>query len=584
MLNSLPISGIVSVILCATLVSSVLAGQPTEDSKPHPGVPKGDTFTFVFDQSKIYPGTTRVVTVYVPKQYDGSRPACVWVDQDGMPWKDPTVLDNLIARKEVPVIIAIGVTPGTVRFPGKDAHSGPGKDAHSGPVRNNRQYEYDVVNDNYVRFLLEEIFPAVEQRKTPDGRVLKLSRDGNDCGISGMSSGGICAFNAAWQRPDAFTRVMSVVGSFDDLQGGDRFPNYVRKTEPKPIRVFLEDGDQDLNWFGGDWFMANQRMFRALTWAGYENEHLWASHGHDGSHASDAFPDILRYLWKGWPAPVKIGETSNSIFRDTFGDNRVWQQVWEGNQAPPALAVNKYGEVFFNDPSAGKCYKIDASGKVDQFLSAAPGDAGAAFGSDGRLYQVDKANRQILAYDAQGNSSVILQGLRADAIVALPHNRFYVTEPGMDGAVSRIWLVGADGSKKIVDTNAVAPGAIGVDVPTYTTLEIGDAASPWVSVCNMLADGTLLNRQRYVQLETPVTEPAASAKTICLRPNVPALVATSLGVQIVTDSWVRGIVPAPGGPVTGLVLGGPSFDTLYVISGHKVYARKTKVHGSPPPP
>ena len=551
----------------------------TDDSKPHPDVPKGDIIRFTFNQSKIFPGTTREVTVYVPKQYDGSKPACVWVDQDRMNWNDDTVLDNLIARKEVPVIIDIGISPGQVNYPGQDALG------HPGQKRNNRQFEYDVVSDDYVRFLLEELFPAVEQQKTPDGRVLKLSRDGNDCGISGGSSGGICAMTAAWERPSSFTRVLSAIGSFDNLHGGDRFPDLIRKTEPKPIRVFLQDGSNDLNWFAGDWFLANQRMDRALEWAGYEHAHLWGDRGHDAAQAVRAFPDILRYLWKDWPAAVKTGETQNDIFRNTFGDNKEWQLIWEGKQTPIALAANAKGDVFFNNPSDGKCYKIDAAGKATPFLAHVSGDADMAFGSDGRLYQIEAAAGRIVAYDPQGVASVITTGIRGNGIVALPHNRFYVSEPSLDGGPSRIWLIGADGSKKVMDSGDYFSGPLGIDAPAYSYLSIADSTSHWIYSCQSLPDGTLQYRQRYTQLEEPVIEGNAEVTGICVLPDDKILAATQLGVQIANGSLVFGIVPVPGGAVKSIAMGGPAFDILYVTSGNKIYTRKTNLHaGAPPAP
>jgi enterochelin esterase-like enzyme len=547
-----------------------------DDSKPQPGVPHGDVLHLDFRDSRIFPGTDRAVSVYVPKQYDGSKPACVWIDQDGMNWNDANVLDNLIARKEVPVIIDIAITPGRVDYPGKTMSGMPGGS------RANRQFEYDVMSDDYVRFLLDEIFPAVEKLKTPDGRALKLSRNGNDCGIGGASSGGICALNAAWQRPDAFTRVLSAIGSFEDLHGGDRFPDLIRKTEPKPIRVFLQDGSNDLNIFAGDWFMNNQRMERSLTFAGYEHEHIWGDNGHDAAEAVAAFPDILRFLWKGWPAPVKTSETKNDVFRSVFGDNKEWRQVWKGNAAPVALAVNDKGEVFFNDPATGQCSRIGADGAVNTF-GAASGDAGMAFGSDGRLYALDSAAGTVTAADGSGSPKVIARGIHGSGIVALPHGRFYVTEPGRDGSLSRIWLVGSDGSKKIVDSGGdYCAGPIAIDAPSDGWVSVGDSASHWIDTLQALPDGTLRYRQRFTQLEEPVIEGNAEVKGVCAV-GEQLIAATQLGLQIAKGSIVAGIVPVPGGAAKAVVLGAPAFDLLYVSTGTGIYTRQTKLHGAPPP-
>ena len=138
--------------------------------------------------------------------------------------------------------------------------------------------------------MLEELLPEVEQKTTDDGRAIKLSKNGNDRAIGGASSGAICAFTAAWERPDAFRRVFSAIGTYVGLRGGNEYPTLIRKFEPKPIRVFLQDGSADLNIYGGDWWMANQEMERALIFAGYEVNHDWGTGGHNGEHAHANLP------------------------------------------------------------------------------------------------------------------------------------------------------------------------------------------------------------------------------------------------------------------------------------------------------
>jgi len=234
-------------------------------SLEHPGVPKGEVLKFTYEQSKIYPGTWREYWVYVPAQYKGDQPACVYVNQDGIQWKAPTVFDNLIYRKEMPVTIGVFVSPGRV----------PADSGSNALHRYNRSFEYDGTNDAYSRFILTEILPEVEKQKTSDGRAIKLSKNGNDRAIGGSSSGAVCAFTAAWEHPEAFSRVFSAIGTYIGLRGGDRYPVLVRKYEPKPIRVFLQDGTNDLNIYAGDWWKANEMMERSLTFAGYEVNHEW---------------------------------------------------------------------------------------------------------------------------------------------------------------------------------------------------------------------------------------------------------------------------------------------------------------------
>jgi enterochelin esterase-like enzyme len=253
-----------------------LAQEPKQPEAP----PKGETFVLTFDKSKIFPGTTRNVTVYIPKQYDGKTPACVYVHQDGIRYNALAVFDKLIAEKSMPVTIGLFVTPGVVKAAKKDALP-----------RLNRSYEYDSLGSDYARFLLDELLPFVENRKMADGRTILFSQSGNDRAIGGASSGAVCAFTVAWERPDAFTRVFSSIGTYVGLRGANEYPTLIRKYEPKPIRIFLQDGKRDLNIYGGDWWMANQEMERALTFAGYEVNHDWGEEGHNGVHAARIFPD-----------------------------------------------------------------------------------------------------------------------------------------------------------------------------------------------------------------------------------------------------------------------------------------------------
>ncbi len=227
------------------------------DSTTQPNVPHGETIHFTFEESKIFPGTVHNCFVYVPAQYTPDKPACVYVGQDGIRFHAPNVFDNLIDRKEMPITIGVFIEPGIVKA----------SDGKTALDRFNRSYEYDGLGDNYARFLLEELLPRVETMKTRDGRAIHLSHDGNDCAIGGSSSGAICAFTCAWERPDAFRRVFSAIGTYVGLRGGDRYPILIRKFEPKPIRIFLQDGANDNNKYGGDWWMANQTMERSFEFA-----------------------------------------------------------------------------------------------------------------------------------------------------------------------------------------------------------------------------------------------------------------------------------------------------------------------------
>jgi len=256
------------------------------DSQAQNGVPTGVVTKYSWT-SKIFSNSVRDYWVYVPAQYDNAKPACVMVFQDGRNYANPTgqfrvpiVFDNLIHKKEMPVTIGIFINPGV--FPSSE----PG-----GRSRSNRSFEYDTLSEQYARFLLEEILPEVE-------KSYNLTKDPERRAIGGISSGGICAWTVAWERPETFRKVLSHVGSFTNIRGGHNYAAYIRKTERKPIRVFLQDGANDLNNLHGNWPLANQQMASSLEFAKYEYQFVFGDGGHNGKHGGSILPDSLRWLWR----------------------------------------------------------------------------------------------------------------------------------------------------------------------------------------------------------------------------------------------------------------------------------------------
>jgi enterochelin esterase family protein len=255
------------------------------DSIERSDVPKGKLIEKEPWKSKIFAGTTRNWWVYVPAQYKDDEPACVMVFQDGQGVKDfvPTVFDNLIAKKDMPVTVGIFIQPGM--FDNK---------------KPNRSFEYDTLSDQYARFLLEEILPEVE-------KTVKLRHDGDSRAIAGSSSGGICSWTVAWERPDDFRKVLSWVGSFTNIasgksgrEGGHNYEAMIRKSDKKPIRVFLQDGANDLDNNNGNWPLANQQMAKALEFKGYDYTFAYGQGFHSGKHGRAILPDSLRWLWRDY--------------------------------------------------------------------------------------------------------------------------------------------------------------------------------------------------------------------------------------------------------------------------------------------
>ena len=289
---------ILSICMMAVSPSAMIAQETKSENEHGPdsvrneSVPRGTVTQHQWLESQVFPGTRRHYSIYVPKQYDGSKPAALMVFQDGHAFQGetgdfrlPVVFDNLIAKGDMPVTIAVMVDPG---YKSELPESRGWR-----PRPENRSFEYDSMTPDYSKFLIDELLPEIEKEyritKNPELRA-----------ICGNSSGGICAFTVAWHRPDSFRKVLSHIGSFVDLRGGHNYPPMIRKTEKKPIRVFLQDGENDLDNPFGNWPLANQQMAKALAFRDYDYKLVFGQGGHDGKHGGAIFPDSLRWLWRGW--------------------------------------------------------------------------------------------------------------------------------------------------------------------------------------------------------------------------------------------------------------------------------------------
>jgi enterochelin esterase family protein len=269
--------------------------QFTEDSLPQEGVPKGTVEEYTLEESSIYPGSTHQYWTYVPAQYDKSKPACVMVFLDGADFvhtkgemRVPTVFDNLIYKGEMPVTIGIFVNPG-----------------RRGPENSMRDEEYLPINDTFARFLLEDLIANV-------GKVYNLVEDAAGRAVCGMSDGGIGAFTVAWHRPDAFSKSMSHIGSFVRVPGGAEYYGLIRKTRynPKPIRVYIQASENDLNIYEGNWTLGNIQMESALMFARYDYRFEMGTGGHDLAFGGEIFPDALRWLWRDYPGVNGVGDAT----------------------------------------------------------------------------------------------------------------------------------------------------------------------------------------------------------------------------------------------------------------------------------
>lgn len=564
-------------ILVCSIVSLRSAGQvPTETypadsaSIEHPGVPKGELRKYSFSSSKIFPGTTRDYWVYVPAQYTGKTPACLYVNQDGVQFKAPTVFDNLINSREMPVTIGVFVTPGIVKA----------VDTLHAIDRFNRSFEYDGLGNNYVRFLLEELLPEVERLKTADGRPVRLSHNANDRAIGGSSSGAVCAFTAAWERPDAFSRVYSAIGTYVSLRGADRYPGLIRKYEPKPIRVFLQDGSNDLNIYAGDWWKANETMERALTFSGYEVQHLFGQGAHNNTHPGVVFPEAMRWLWKNYPQPVRAGRSKNEMLSDLMIEGEGWQLVGQGYHFTEGSAADPHGNVVFQDIPASKTYAVDNEGKVSELKIDSKKSSGTAFGADGSMFTVAGATRQVLERDRNGVEKVVVSDISGNDLVLCRNGNIYVTSPDGSDKPGKVYLVRPGGATEVVDEGLRFPNGLALS-GDQTQLFVTESASHWLWVYQILPDGHLAGKQRFGWLHAADDSEFAWPDGVRCDTSGRIYVATRLGIQILDQlGRVNAILPLPSAGASNLCFGGRNFDVLYVTCVDKVYRRKLHTRGA----
>jgi enterochelin esterase-like enzyme len=270
------------------------------DSLPQEGVPKGEIRGPVTLPSKAYPGTQHTYWVYVPAQYDPAAQASLMIFNDGQAFMNPegdmraqNVMDNLIFRRELPVMIGVFINPGrTPEQPEPNAKEW-------GDHTTNRVTEYNTLDDKYSRVIVDELLPVLYKQ-------YNISHDPEQRGIGGSSSGAIAAFTVAWERADEFHKVLSNVGSFTDIRGGNAYPDIIRKSEKKPIRIFLCDGRNDLRALdpdgsynqARDWFYQNVRMMQALNEKGYDLNYAWGMNKHGQKMGGAILPDMMRWLWR----------------------------------------------------------------------------------------------------------------------------------------------------------------------------------------------------------------------------------------------------------------------------------------------
>ena len=561
--------------LCAVLAllgCISLAGQPARaaddyklgpDSMQQPDVPKGEVTYFKAKNSKVFPGSEHDVWIYVPKQYDAAKPACVMIFQDGGGFQDrnggfrvPVVFDNLIAKKQMPVTVAIMINPGVVP-----------PSAPTALPRYNRSFEYDDPTDRYARFLLEEILPEV-------GKKVNLSQNPDDCGLCGASSGGIASFVAAWTRPDRFHRVISYIGSFTDLRGGNTFASDIRKYEPRPLRVFMQDGSADQDIYSGSWYIGNQDVAAALRFARNDVQFVVGTQGHSGQQGASILPDALRWLWRDYPAPIRAATATPQPIMNILLPNEAWQPVTAPFTAG-ALAADSAGDVCVSARPSGQIHKIAPDGSMSLFVDSKQDVSALAFGPDGRLYAAQNAVKRIVAYDTAGKETVVVKGVTVSGLTIGHQGEIYLTD-AKDG---KIYFIGKNGRKVLAD--AGQPNASGLALtPDQTLLQV---ASPGkLLTCYQIQPGGALGaKQEFFDIHIPYSMPSSGANGMTTDTLGWLYVATQSGIQMLDQAGrVNGIIANPERrAASAVVFGGANHDILTIVAEGKIFRRKTKAKG-----
>jgi len=568
------------------------------DSEPHDGVPKGTVTKFVLPPGKYYPGTPHNCAVYVPAQYDPAKPAPFMIFLDGSQamgngMRVPIVFDNLIARHDLPPMIGIFVDPGILPVV-SDADQN----------RYERIFEYDSLTRRFSDFLLNELIPAVAKN-------YNLSNNPDDRGLSGVSTGAVGAFMAAWNRPDQFHRVLSFIGTYVSMKGADSMAALVRKTEPKPIRILMQDGTQDhimpAEPYGtspfGSWPINNQVMYEALEFAGYDVKLEMGTEAHNTKQAGAILPDALRWLWRGYPEPIAVHEpaaahepgydTTNRVFSTVYLD-KPWTQIGGDYGAIRSITSDRNGNVYAPNLTSGGIDRIDPEGKITHFTEP-PDDATLArMGPGDLLYTYQPTTGDIVS---SNTLTSVATGQKTIARGLANVVDFTVTQKGaiyfLNGPTATIDMIDASGQTSTVlrwtDLNGEMTSPKGLALsPDQSMLIVTDAVSRYSWSFQIAADGSLSNGEPFYRLEMPETTVWAwqsGVRGAVEDTDGVTYFATPVGIQIcMQNGRVMEILnpPVPGGaPMTAITFAGAGeANWIYVAQDGKLFRRPVKVTGA----
>lgn len=565
-------------LACMTTCITLGSAYAQESYPAHPdavkkdGVPEGRIDSPAEFRSKIFPGTTRNYSVYVPAQYDAhiasGKSACVAVIFDGLgkakSWKLPTVFDNLIHEGAMPVTIGIFVDHGKV-LPTRNTFDGK-----ASQPRFNRSFEYDSMGDRNAQFVVDELLPAVAEKYS-------LSNDPNDRMVAGSSSGGVAAWTVAWERPDEFRRVFTAVGTYVGLRGANEYPILVRKAEPKPIRLFMQDGSNDLDIYAGSWWNANLSMLSALQWSDYDVKHVWGEGGHNGKHATVVFPDAVRWLWRDYPNPIEAGHTEKRRM-NILVEGEDWELVSDGHGFTDGPALGPDGKFYFSDMPEHKILSVDNDGTIETFSTETNGVAGLMWAPDGNLYGTDARAKKILKIDPHGHATTLVDNATCNDLVCVDHGLYYT-----DPKSKTVWYVTYDGKKK--PATKMVPSSNGIITSVdQNFLWVADSGGRFLYNFRIEPNGSLTGGQEYGYVHRDPHESRSRADGMTVDTNGNVYLGSPLGVQVFDQlGRVHVILKSPNGKmVTNVVFAGPDRQHLFATCGDAVYKRKLNATGVVP--
>ena len=455
--------------------------------------------------------------------------------------------------------------------------------------RYERVFEYDSLSDRYARFLIDELIPTVSAK-------YNLSKNPDDRGLAGISTGAVGAFMAAWNRPDQFHRVLSFIGTYVAMKGADSLPAIVRKTEPKPLRVFMQDGNADHvtpdqpygTFYAGSWPINNQVMYEALVYAGYDVKLVMGTDGHNMQQGGAILPDALRWLWHDYPKPVlarlpaalnQPGWDPRGKVYSTISPDEPWKQVGASYEEVAGLATDRLGNVFFSVPAENRIYKSDGYGTVIVFKGQSNGTTAIRFGADGRLYAYQGLTRRLVSYGPGGDERTLAEDVDVEDIAVSVRSIVYFT----DSIHRTIGMIDASGKiRTVYEGGEIAmPSGMALS-PDQAMLIVADELGRFSWSFQVGADGSLLNGEPFFRLEMPESGWTSGVRGVTEDSIGQVYFATPLGIQVCEANGRMAEIlnpPVPGG-VSALVFGGKDWNMLFVTQGGRVFRRAAKVTGN----